>query len=85
MKKVRLNEESLKNLVKKIYEVSNIKEEDFEEDQTKNQQIRRKIKIDYMVDRFVNRFLEIGEHHGPDFALEVLEELRNRLEEKYFG
>lgn len=84
MKQVRLNEERLRNLVKKIYEVSNIKE-NFEEDQTKNQEIRRKIKIDYMVDRFVNRFLDIGEHHGSDFALEVLDELRNRLEKKYFG
>ena len=84
MKQVRLNEERLRNLVKKIYEVSNIKE-NFEEDQTKNQEIRRKIKIDYMVDRFANRFLDIGEHHGSDFALEVLDELRNRLEKKYFG
>jgi hypothetical protein len=79
MKKIRLTENDLKKIVRKLTE-------DFEEQPSKEndykQNSRREVKVNYFANIYLPRIKEIAEIHGSDVAMDVLDEIRSRLSNK---
>lgn len=88
MKRINLSDDQLEHIVKKVVSEQLTAKghplKSFGYNMDKKPTNNRKIKVDYMVDRLLNRFLEIAEQHGEDLALEVLEELKEKLNKKFF-